>query len=396
MKTLRRYLWREIVTATAFVLMALLSLFAFFELINQLDDVGQASYHLRTAFGFVLLKLPALAYELMPIAALIGTIYALSKLAANSEFTIMRVAGMSTLRLAGAITRVGVVFVFFTYLLAELVAPQAEALAQRLKLAATGSSITQNYRSGVWVRDVMRDTDGQAQVFRFINVEQVRPDATVQAWRIFEFDSNFRLRAMIKAQSGRYHAPTPDSDESSPTPSSLSDTTQSHWKLKDVVQTRIPAVEPGATTPSHERTEVEQLSELMWPSELTPDIFGVLLVRPERMAAASLVQYIRHLAGNRQQTGRYEIAFWTKLFYPLAVLVMMALALPFAYLHVRAGSVSLKIFTGVMIGVLFYMLNKLFGHLGLLGTWPPIFVAALPSLLMLSIALGALYWIERR
>lgn len=380
MKTLRRYLWREIATATAFVLAALLSLFAFFELINQLDDVGQAGYQMRTAFSFVLLKMPSLAYELMPIAALIGTIYALSKLAANSEFTVMRVAGMSTRRLAGTVARAGLILVLLTYALAEFVAPPAEALAQRLKLAATGSAIGPQYRSGVWVRDVLRNSSGAVERLRFVNVSEVRPDTTVQGWRIFEFDRNFHLRAISSAQSGRY-----DPEDAT-----------ARWHLSNVIETRIPPTssDPSARTDAH--TEVLRRPELAWPSELTPDIFGVLLVQPERMAAVSLVQYIRHLTDNRQQTERYEIAFWTKLFYPLAVLVMMALALPFAYMHVRAGSVSLKIFTGVMIGVLFYMLNKLFGHLGLLNTWPPIVVAALPSLVMLSVALGALYWIERR
>lgn len=386
MKTLRGYLWREIATATAFVLAALLALFAFFELINQLDDVGQASYQLRTAFAFVLLKVPALAYELMPIAALIGTISALAKLAASSEFTVMRVVGMSTRRLAGAVARMGFVFVLFTYALAELVAPPAEALAQRLKLTATESNITQQFRSGVWVRDVLKNSEGQIDRLRFVNVRQVRPDATVREWRIFEFDRDFRLRAISSATSGLY--------QSEPDTHNLE--TRHHWQLKEVVETRIPALPPDTSEPTDAHTEVVHHDELTWPSELTPSIFGVLLVQPERMAAVSLVQYIRHLSDNRQQTERYEIAFWTKLFYPLAVLVMMALALPFAYLHVRAGSVSLKIFTGVMIGVLFYMLNKLFGHLGLLNTWPPIVVAALPSLVMLSVALGALYWIERR
>ncbi len=381
MKTLRRYLWREIATATAFVLAALLSLFAFFELINQLDEVGQASYQMRTAFAFVLLKMPALAYELMPIATLIGTIYALSKLAANSEFTVMRVAGMSTRRLAGTIARAGFVFVLLTYALAEFVAPPAEALAQRLKLTATDSAINQQYRSGVWVRDVVRNSAGEIERLRFVNVKEVRPDASVQAWRMFEFDHEFRLRSISSAQSGRYQP---------------SDSEHHFWNLRNVVETRIPPIDTEATARSDVRTEVAHRAEMLWPSELTPEIFGVLLVQPERMAAMSLVQYIRHLTDNRQQTERYEIAFWSKLFYPLAVLVMMALALPFAYLHVRAGSVSLKIFTGVMIGVLFYMLNKLFAHLGLLNTWPPIVVAALPSLVMLSVALGALYWIERR
>jgi lipopolysaccharide export system permease protein len=141
---------------------------------------------------------------------------------------------------------------------------------------------------------------------------------------------------------------------------------------------------------------VSKLAQYLWRSELKPDIFGVLLVQPERMAGWDLAQYIRHLAENRQQTERYEIAFWGKLFYPWAVLVMMALALPFAYLHVRAGGVSFKIFTGVMLGVGFYGMNKLFAHIGLLNTWPPLAVAALPSLVVLTLALGALYWIERR
>jgi lipopolysaccharide export system permease protein len=108
------------------------------------------------------------------------------------------------------------------------------------------------------------------------------------------------------------------------------------------------------------------------------------------------VRYINHLTENHQRTDRYEIALWKKLFYPLVCVVMMALALPFAYLHVRAGTVSLKIFTGIMIGVIFYAMNKLFSHLGLINTWPPVVVAGLPAFVVLVFALGALYWVERR
>jgi lipopolysaccharide export system permease protein len=389
MRTLQRYLWREIATATLFVLLALLSLFTFFELINQLDDVGRAGYQLGTAFTFVLLKTPALASELMPIAALIGTIYALSKLAANSEFTIMRVAGMSTRRLANSVARIGFVLVLFTYAFAEFVAPPAEALAQRVRLSATGTTIAQQFRSGVWVRDVVRDGAGQVQRLRFVNVGQVRPDTSVHAWRLFEFDSDYRLRSMSTAASGVY-VRNDGKDGAAPSGDGPG------WLLTQVIETRLPQVAADTDVRTDARTEIVRHGEMMWRSELTPEIFGVLLVQPERMAALNLWQYIRHLSDNRQQTERYEIAFWNKLIYPLAVLVMMALALPFAYLHVRAGTVSLKIFAGVMIGVGFYMLNKLFGHLGLLNTWPPVIVAVLPSLVMLSIALSALYWIERR
>ena len=378
--TLRRYVWREIAASTGFVLLALVALFALFDLIGQLDDVGRAGYRITHALAFVALLVPSRTYELMPIAALIGTIYALSKLAANSEFTIMRVAGLSTLRLALTVLQIGVAFVVLTYLFGEAFAPSAEDLARRLRLQATGSALAQEFRSGVWVRDALaRGEDGTPRL-RFVNVRHVNTDTSVDHWRIFEFDGNLRLRSVATADLGRYERGL-------------------GWNLTNMVETVIPPMGFAAgagDSAMGEHTVVRTDALRLWRSDLTPAIFGALLVQPERMGALNLSRYIHHLADNRQRTDRFEIAFWSKLFYPLAILVMMALALPFAYLHVRSGTMSFKVFSGIMIGVVFYTLNKLFSHLGLLNTWPPILVAALPSLVVLAVALGALYWVERR
>jgi lipopolysaccharide export system permease protein len=378
MKTLRLYLWKEIASATAFMLFALLSLFTFFDLVAQLDEIGQRGFLLRHALAYVAFSLPSRTYEVMPIAALIGTIWALSKLAANSEFTIMRVSGMSTRRLLASLLGIGMVMVALTFLLGEVVSPPSERLAQATRLKARGGQITvRDFRSGVWVRDVVKAPDGSVGAYRFVNVRQVSPDVGTKGWRIMEFDGEYRLRSVITAEAGVY---LPNVG----------------WELSDAVETRVPQIASGAMLPTDARTEVIPSAKLVWKSELKPDIFGVLLVQPERMAGWDLAQYIHHLAENRQQTERYEIALWGKVFYPWAVLVMMALALPFAYLHVRAGGVSFKIFAGVMLGVAFYGMNKLIAHIGLLNTWPPLVVSALPSLVVLSLAFGALYWIERR
>jgi lipopolysaccharide export system permease protein len=381
MKTLRRYLLRELVRSTGFILFALLALFAFFDLLAQIDDLRPGGYTLPAALAYVALSLPSRTYELMPIAALIGAIFALSQLASNSEFTIMRVSGMSTRALALAVLRVGLVFVALTYAFGELVAPVSERKAQEIRAETRGEGMIGNkLRSGVWVRDALRDAGGAIQRWRFINVGVVRADGTSINWKIFEFDRDFRLLSIGTATEGHF---TPHDGAPS-------------WLLKDVVETRLPVVAAADTRPTALRTEIVRSEERRWESALTPNILGVLLVQPERMAAAELARYIAHLEDNRQQTGPYEIALWNRVFYPLAIVVMMMLALPFAYLHVRQGSVSLKMFAGVMIGVLFYMLNKLFAHVGVLHIWPPVVIAALPSLVVLAVALGALYWIERR
>ena len=129
---------------------------------------------------------------------------------------------------------------------------------------------------------------------------------------------------------------------------------------------------------------------------VNPDLVNVLFVVPERMSVWSLYRYMQHLAGNKQKTERYEIAMWKKLFYPVATLVMIALALPFAYLQARSGMVGVKVFLGIMLGIVFYMLNGLFAHIGLLQAWPPVAAAAVPSATFFLAAVTMMWFVERR
>ena len=357
MLTVHRYLAREIYGATLFVFVAFLALFAFFDLIHELGDLGKGDYRLQHALGYVLLSVPSHVYELFPIAVLIGTLYALAHLAANSEYTVMRGSGLSPGGAALALARIGIVFVVLTYLVGEIVAPVTERAAQQLKLRATSAVIAQEFRTGFWVKDERR----------FVNVREVLLDTTLVGIRIYEFDSEYRLRSISAAERGGVAG-------------------NNVWRLRDVVRTSF----------GPNDTSVERLEQIEWPSLLTPDILSVLFVKPERMSAWNLYQYTRHLAENRQRTERYEIAMWKKLIYPFAVWVMMALALPFAYIHTRSGSVGVKVFSGIMLGIFFHMLNSLFSHLGLLQNWQPLFSAILPSAVFLTAAGLMMWWVERR
>jgi lipopolysaccharide export system permease protein len=374
MRVLDRYVSREVVGAVAFALVAFLALFAFFDLISELPQVGRGGYALQHAFLYVLMGLPGYVYDLMPIAALIGTIYALAQLAAKSEFTIMRASGLSTGRAGWMLAKVGIVFVLITFLFGEVIAPASSEMGERLKLQAQGSTVSKEFRTGLWTKDVIRANgiEGDPIGSRFLNVGDVTPEGQLQGVKMYEFDRDFHLTAMVTADRAEYR-------------------NNNVWRMANVTETVFPR---NATDISSVVT-TRQLPSRDLVSEITPDILSVLFADPDRMSAYGLATYTRHLAENKQTTERYEIAFWKKLFYPLAVLVMMALALPFAYLHFRAGGVSLKIFIGIMIGVSFQLLNSLFSHLGLLNTWPPLATAVLPSVTFLLVAIAALLWVQK-
>jgi len=370
-----RYLRREIVAAVAFVLLGFLALFAFFDLINELEDVGRGGYRLQHAIAFVVLGLPAHVYELMPIAALIGCIYALSQLAAHSEYTAMRAAGLGRRRALGVVARVGLALAVLTALVGEVLSPPAERLAQQLRLSAIGGSVTGQFRSGLWVKDTARDPAGEVNLMRFVNIGELQPDGTLREVRIFEFDAQMRLSRLLEARGASWGR-------------------GNGWELREVQEIRFADV-PAAGLGPAVGTRLSTAPKLQWQTELKPEILGVLLVEPDRMSGLNLYSYIRHLRENAQNTSQYEIAFWKKIVYPLAVIVMMALALPFAYLQVRAGGTGYKVFAGIMLGIAFHFLNGLFSHLGLLNTWPPLLSVSIPSAVAFMLALGMLAWVDR-
>jgi lipopolysaccharide export system permease protein len=355
--TLNRYLAREVVAAVAFILIGFLGLFAFFDMLGELRYLGRGDYNLREILLFTFLSAPTNAYELLPVAVLIGTLYVCAHMSNNSEFTVMRAAGMSPAQASAMLLHTGLAFAAATFVIGEWVAPAAEEAAQQLRIRALSARIGQNLRSGLWFRDERA----------FINVREAREASALKGVRIYEFDNDFRLSQVTSAARGDYLG-------------------AGAWRLGTVVQTRF----------STEGLRTIRQAETEWRTSVTPELISVLVVDPERMSAWALYRYAKHLAGNRQKTGRYEIALWKKLFYPIATLVMMALALPFAYMHARSGMVGLKVFLGVMLGILFHMLNGLAAHIGLLQNWPPFAAAALPAAAFFLAAVLMMWFVERR
>jgi lipopolysaccharide export system permease protein len=378
-KVLTRYVAKEVLIATLFVLVALVALIAFFDLVSQARNIGNR-YSISMALFLTMLKLPSRLYEVMPIAALLGAVYTMSRLASNSEFTIMRVAGLSPFRLAGMMTVPALILIAMTYCLGEWLTPAADMMRNDMdnilfnrKLSARG------YSSGVWVKDNVKEQQnaGQATV-RFVNVHNLiaGEHSRTGAWRVFEFDKDGSLIRVLHAPEANYISGR-------------------GWHLKDAKVETLPKITHDET-PMVEKSSARKDVDLMLPSEMRPEILGVLTIKPERMGISDLWQYIAHLKETRQTSDRYQVALWSKVFYPLAIFVMLAVAMPFAYLNTRSGGVSIKIFAGLMIGISFYALNNIFSFLGVLNTWHPMVVAVVPTSVMLICAAVALWLLERR
>ncbi len=369
MRTVRRLFYRDIVSAVMFVALAFLSLFFFIDFVDELGNLGSRSYTLVHAVLYALLQAPGHLYELAPIAVLIGTIYALARLAQSSEFTILRTGGLGPGRALTLLTSLGLLFALLTYVVGDYLVPLSERQATELAAATKGG--LRIGRSGAWLKD--RRSTPQGERSYSINVGSAGADATLQDVRIFEFDGDGRLVTRIAAA----HAQV----------------SESGWVLSDARVTRWQ--DGGAGTNAAPQAREERLPTLTWPSTLSSGVVAAAVLPLSTMSTLELFRYIGHLADNEQAAQQYEIQFWKRALYPFACLVMVGLALPFAYLHARGGGVSLKVFGGIMLGISFVLLNNVAGHLGLLRNWTPWMVAAAPSTLYLLLSMAAFSWLVR-
>lgn len=358
MNIFTRYLGREIYASIALVFAALILLFAFLDFVNELNGLGQGQYRLAYVLLFVLLTIPGHIYELFPVAVLVGTISALVQMASNSELTVYRASGASLTQMLAALFKIALPLVLLSFVCGEFIAPPSERMAQQLRLKARNAQVSlQEFRSGVWVKDEQS----------FVNVKNVMPDTSLHNVAIYRFDDDYHLQAIINAKHANYIGP-------------------GRWKLDETVETRFDKL---ATTVQTHATQD-------WFSALNPDLLSVLLVVPEQMSAWNLYQYASHLRDNHQQSARYEIAMWNKLIFPLAVMVMMVLALPFAGHQHRSGGIGAKMFLGIVLGLAFHFFGRLFASLGALNNWQPLFSASAMTTLFLLIGLTLLWWTERR
>jgi lipopolysaccharide export system permease protein len=360
MRTLTRYIGRDVLWSTLLLFVALIGLFTFFDLINEMRDVGRGGYTISTALIYVALHVPSRVYELFPVAALIGTLFAVSQLVSNSEYTVMRASGASIVQVGWAVVRVGIPLAIATFVAGEYVAPPAERLAQTLRAAAMGNAtgvVAQQFESGFWFK----------QDLTFVNIRTVLSDMTLVGVRIYEFDRDLRLTTVRSAESGRFAG-------------------EGRWRLEQVKVTEI----------GRDSAKTSSEPAWMWTSVLQPSILTVYQVAPERLALSTLYDNIRVLGTNAQKTSRFEIAFWSKVLYPVAVLVMMMLALPFAQFQRRQGGVGFRLFAGTMLGLAFWLIERLFSYLGVLNDWPALFSAAFPLAVFVCVAVGMQYYIERR
>ena len=343
MTLLSRYVIRAVIGNTVLVMLVLLALSGLYLFITQQDDIGVGQFTVVNAFMFVGLNLPKYAFDLLPIAALIGALLALGNLARTLELIVVRAAGVSTMRIAAWTAGAGVILMIFTGVHGEWVAPQMEQYGRQMKTFAKFNDYSMAGNRSAWAKD------GE----RVISVRQQSADNRYGGVYVFNFDAQRRLRSVG-------HARDASIDENN------------RWRLENYVETQI----------EQERVVPSKALELEFQTRLSPEFLGLAVLDADSLSGRGLYSYVQHLKANGLDARSYEVAFWARIARTVAVAIIVVLAVPFAFGPMRSTGTGARTVVGIMIGVVFFLLAKMLESGGEVFNMPALAVAWLPTVLL--------------
>ena len=349
MNTLNKYIAREILKGTLIALVILVTIVEFFTFADELRSIGQGEYDFLAIVKYVALTAPSVLYDLFPSAALIGTMFALGSMANNREIVAMRSAGVSVARIIWAVMRVGIVLALVSLIIGELIAPSANRTAREFKATTKNNQVASWSIYGFWTRD------GNS----FINIRQIEDRNELGDISIYKLDFEKGLESVRHAENAEYSEP------------------EKRWLLKDVLTTQFDL--DGVAVVKHRQSA--------WKSVINPELLSVVIVNSGNLSILGLNRYIRFLQENGQQSNKFELAFWQRVIDPLVTLVMLLVAVPFVMNVSRSVTMGQRMMMGVVIGLVFILIDRLIGHMGLVYNFKPIIAALLPGTIFLIFSL---------
>ena len=346
---LSQYMMRTILAGTAMVLAVLLALAGLFEFIAELDDV-QGNYQTSQAILYTLLRLPNLAFEMLPVAALIGSLLGLGALAGGSEIIVMRSAGLSVRELAAMAAVSGAVMLALTGLLGEFIGPPLDFYARNMRLEARYEKDDDRLGNATWVKD------GSV----YLHLERVNPDFEFGSLYMYKFDGD-KLEAIAIAENSGI-----DDDD--------------NWILENLRETRFAGDGVQVTTADRSIESFEVNAELL----------GSALAKPLSLSAREMLSYIDYLRRNNLDATRYETELWYRVSRTFTVMIMPVLSLAFVFGSLRSGGAGGRLMIGVLVGLIYYLASETLANSGQVFDLNPILVTWLPSVTLTLITAFAL------
>lgn len=363
--TLSLYLGRHFLISALLILGILgLVIFAvdFVELMRRVS-ARTNGISIFTVLSMTLLKWPEMLFKVMPFAALIGVMLALTKFSRSQELVVTRAAGVSVWQFL--FSAWASMFLLGVVALAVLSPISASMLARFERLEArhfsNQSSLLSLSSSGLWLRQV---EESRPPITEYIlhALKASERGGHLSGITIFAFGQDGQFLARMDAEKALLE--------------------KGQWVLSPVTYSQ-----PGKPTQKLQQTTLQ--------TDLTLSQIQDSFASPETLSFWELPEFIATLERAGFSALRHKLHWYKLMALPFTLLGMVMVAAVFALrVRTRRGGILSIIVSGLVAGFIIYFMSDIVFALGLSGTLPPILAAWTPALICLALGTGLLLHLE--
>ena len=351
MKIRDRYITKTLLSYTLIVLIVWISIYSFFNFLAELNNVGKGSYSILSAFTYIILQLPEVAYKQASPIILLGCILGMGHLATTSQLLIFRTSGASIFKITSLTLKNSLIFVFFFISIGEFFAPISSNFAESSRSNALDNFSTSINQDGFWIRD------GD----NFINVKKNIDGSLFNDITVIEVNSENKIERVIKSENAKFDGNS----------------------LK-MTKNDIFFIDGSSLIDEIILKERNSYNKIV---SFDHDLIKSLEKEPEDLSTWTLIKQIQFLSDNKLRSGVFEVELYNRLIQPLTLVAMILLAMLFIFESTRDVSLGRKIFFGVALALSFEMLSRVASSLALSFDFSPFLSSILPTIVVMSIAI---------
>jgi len=354
MKIRDRYITKTLLSYTIIVLVVWISIYSFFNFLTELNNV-EKSYTILSAFTYIILQLPEVAYKQASPIILLGCILGMGHLATTGQLLIFRVSGASILKITLLTLKNSLIFLLFFISVGEFLAPISTSFAESSRSNAMGNSTASINQNGFWIRD------GD----NFINVKKNIDGTLFSGITIIEVNSSNKIERIIKSKNAIFNGDSLDMSGS-----------------------KIFSIDDSSF---FDNVSLKERNSYNKTVSFDQDTIDSLEKEPEDLSTLTLIKQIRFLSDNKLRSGVFEVELYNRLIQPIMLIAMILLAMLFVFGSSRDVTLGKKIFFGIALGLSFEMLSRVASAMALSLDFSPLLSSLLPSIVVMFISIILLF-----
>jgi len=353
MKLIDRYIFFRVLTTMFCVLFVLVGIDAISTFVDQMDRLNNR-FTLSEALLYAVLKIPGGLEGYLGFCALIGAMIGLGSFTQTGELTVIRASGYSILRIGWMVLKPAFALILLGAVVTEFVAPRLEQMADSRRDLMRGKVAADAGERGLWVFD-----KGS-----YLYLDAVYPGGSIVGLSRYSFETpvtegtdtpNTDQLLMSYAEGARYEG--------------------DQWYQSN-----------GRWSRAHvDGVKTGQYMRLAWETDLNPNLLDMTVLDADQMSISDLNEYTNYLGEENTESHEYQVEFWSKVLQPLSIATLVFVGISFVVGSSRQVAVGERIFIGVIVGVVFRVIQDILGPAATVWGFPPILSVLVPILMTLLV-----------